>query len=42
VRTDSNSNHMDQGRCSDEMSACRPVRGDWHIFELIEAGAAAR
>jgi hypothetical protein len=42
VRTDSNSNHMDQGRCSDEMSACTPVRGDWNIFELVDAGAAAR
>ena len=42
VRIDSNSNYMDQGRCSDEMSACTPVRGDWNIFELIEAGGAAR
>lgn len=42
VRIDSNSNYMDQNRCSDEMSACTPVRGDWNIFELIEAGAAAR
>lgn len=42
VRIDSNSNYMDQGRCSDEMSACTPVRGNWHIFELAEAGSAAR
>lgn len=40
VRIDSNSSYMDQGRCSDEMSACTPVRGDWQIFELVEAGAA--
>ena len=40
VRTDSNSNYMDLNRCSDEMSACVPVRGDWHIFELVEASAA--
>ncbi len=40
IRTDSNSNYMDQDRCSDEMSACMPVRGDWHIFELVEASAA--
>lgn len=40
VRTDSNSTYMDYNRCSDEMSACTPVRGDWHIFELVEASAA--
>lgn len=40
IRTDSNSNYMDQDRCSDEMSACMPVRGDWDIFELVEASAA--
>ena len=40
VRLDRNSSFMDQGRCSDEMSNCGPVRGDWHMFELIEAGKA--
>jgi hypothetical protein len=42
VRKDSNSGYMDQQRCTDEMSACTPVRGDWNIFELTETGAAAR
>jgi hypothetical protein len=42
VRIDSNSNYMDRGRCSEDMSGCTPVRGDWHVFELIEAGSAAR
>ena len=42
VRTDRNSSYMDQSRCSDEMSSCSPVRGDWHILELVEAGSAAR
>jgi hypothetical protein len=40
VRIDSNSNFMDQGYCGDEMSACTARRGDWHIFELVEAGGA--
>ncbi|MEO7727055.1 MAG: hypothetical protein ABIS45_07350 [Burkholderiales bacterium] len=40
VRLESNSGYMDQARCSDEMSSCTPVRGDWHIFELVETGAA--
>ena len=42
VRIDSNSNYMDQDKCSDEMAACTARRGDWHIFELIDAGGAAR
>jgi hypothetical protein len=42
VRRESNSGYMDQQRCSDEMSACTPVRGDWNIFELVEIGAPAR
>jgi hypothetical protein len=42
VRIDSNSGYMDRQRCSDEMSACTPVRGDWNVFELTETGAAAR
>ena len=42
VRSERTSGYMDTNRCSDEMSACTPVRGDWHIFELVEAGAAAR
>lgn len=40
VRLESNSSYMDQARCSDEMSSCTPVRGDWHIFELVETSAA--
>jgi hypothetical protein len=38
VRLERNSSFMDQNRCSDEMSACTPVRGDWSLFELVEAG----
>ena len=34
VRSESNSGYMDPARCSDEMSACRAVRGDWQ--ELVE------
>jgi hypothetical protein len=37
VRLERNSSFMDQNRCSDEMSACTPVRGDWSLFELVEA-----
>ncbi len=40
VRLESNSGYMDQGRCSEDMSACRPVRGDWNIAELAETAAA--
>ena len=39
VRLERNSGFMDQNRCSDEMSACTPVRGDWLLFELVDAGA---
>ena len=42
VRSERNSGYMDADRCSDEMSACTPARGDWHILELVEAGAPAR
>jgi hypothetical protein len=38
VRLERNSSFMDQSRCSDEMGACGPVRGDWLVFELVEAG----
>ncbi len=38
VRLERNSSFMDQNRCSDEMSACTPVRGDWSLYELVEAG----
>lgn len=38
VKLDRDSSYMDQQRCSDEMSPCRPVRGDWFLFELVEAG----
>jgi hypothetical protein len=42
VRAEVNSNFMDQSLCGDEMSACRPRRGDWHIFELLDAGSAKK
>ena len=42
VRLERNSEFMDQNRCSDEMSACTPVRGDWLLFELVDAGAKTR
>ena len=42
VRSELRSDYMDRDRCSDEMSACTPVRGDWHILELVEAGPPAR
>ncbi|MDB5810763.1 MAG: hypothetical protein JWN94_2885 [Betaproteobacteria bacterium] len=35
VRLERTSGYMDQAQCSDEMSACRPVRGDWDLFELV-------
>ena len=38
VRLERNSSFMDQNRCSDEMSSCSPVRGDWSLYELVEAG----
>jgi hypothetical protein len=38
VRLERNSSFMDQNRCSDEMSSCTPVRGDWSLYELVEAG----
>ena len=41
VRLDRSSSFMDQNRCSDEMSACTPVRGDSFRFELLEAGGKA-
>jgi hypothetical protein len=42
VRLERNSEYMDQNRCSDEMSSCVPVRGDWFVFELVDAGAKPR
>ena len=42
VRLERNSEFMDQNRCSDEMSACTPMRGDWLLFELVDAGAKTR
>jgi len=42
VRLERNSEFMDQNRCSDEMSSCTPVRGDWFLFELVDAGAKSR
>lgn len=35
VRTDRNSSYMDPQRCGNPTSACTPVRGDWHVFELV-------
>lgn len=40
VKLDRNSSFMDQQRCSDEMSPCRPVRGDWFVYELVDAAPA--
>jgi len=40
VRLERNSSYFDQQRCSDEMSACRPARGDWVRYELTEARTA--
>ena len=37
VRLERTSGYMDQGRCSDEMSSCGPVRGDWSVFELVQS-----
>ncbi len=37
VRLERESSFMDQARCSDEMSACTAVRGDWFVFELVGA-----
>lgn len=42
VRLERNSSFMDQNRCSDEMSACTPVRGDWSLFELVDAAPNSR
>ena len=36
VRADTKSDYWDPQRCTDEMSACTPVRGDWHVFELVD------
>jgi hypothetical protein len=41
VRLERNSGYMDQARCSDEMSACTQVRGDWDVFELIKTAGTA-
>jgi hypothetical protein len=35
VRTDRNSSYMDPQKCGNPTSACTPVRGDWHVFELV-------
>lgn len=39
VKLERNSGYMDQARCTDEMSACTPVRGDWLVFELVQSSA---
>ena len=38
VRSESNSSYLDPSRCG--RGACRPVRGDWNVFELVEAKTA--
>ena len=35
VRTDRNSSYMDPQKCGHPAPACTPVRGDWHVFELV-------
>ena len=40
VKLNRNSSFMDQARCTDEMSSCTPVRGDWLQFELTSLGKA--
>lgn len=42
VKLERNSSYMDQQRCSDEMSPCTPVRGDWLVFELVDRGASPK
>ena len=42
VRNESNSGFMDPQRCSDEMSACTAVRGEWFVLELVEVRSAGR
>lgn len=42
VRIESRSGYMDRAACTDEKSACTPVRGDWNIYEMLETGGAAR
>ena len=42
VRSEITSRYMDQQQCSDEMTACSPVRGDWNILELVEVSPPAR
>ena len=38
VRSESNSGYMNPSRCG--RGACRPVRGDWNLFELIQTSVA--
>ena len=40
VRTEMNSGYLDQDRC--DRMACRPIRGDWNVIELVEASTAKR
>ena len=40
ARMESNSSYMHPERCGDQLSACTPIRGDWHVFELLEASTA--
>jgi hypothetical protein len=38
VKSESKSGYMQPSRCG--RSPCRPIRGDWNLFELIETSAA--
>lgn len=40
VRTERNSGYLDPSRCG--RMACDPIRGDWNLFELVEASTAKR
>ena len=35
VRSERNSGYMNPQKCGNPSSACTPVRGDWHVFELV-------
>ena len=38
VRSESNSGYLHPSRCG--RGACRPIRGDWNVMELVEASTA--
>jgi hypothetical protein len=35
VRSERNSAYMSPQKCGNPSSACTPIRGDWHVFELV-------